>query len=546
MKKKGMILFLVLLLLCGCTNQNAQVTESRIVTQTVETVPTVSPKAGGTLYLSMRTTQTLNPLTNEDATVDRILKLMYTPLITFDGNLKPAPAVAESWVYSEDGRMLSISLKQDIYWSDGTAVTAEDVIFSMNAIRASSENSVYKKCMQNVIGFSRDGNYKVNVTFNKPSSGNIYNMCFPVICAHYYGADNVVTSAKNLEPMGNGAFKFESFTPAKELRLSKSENSFGQTPYIDNICVIISPDESTDLYSFDQGLTDIVSTNITEMGKYDATKKTKRFEYTTNYYDFIGFNFNRSMFQDKSVRKAVAYCVPKENILESVYLNHAADAATPINPNSWLYEESVQKYHYDLSHAKVLLEESGWIDSNNDKIRDRNVNEFFETLKVSILVNEENEERRQIALRLADEMKTIGFDVSINVEPFEVYSQKLQERDYDIFIGGWQFSVVPDYSFMLHSNQASNGTNYASYKNEQMDELLNSAYSAVKEEDVKVAYSNLQKYIAEEIPYLSLVFRNSALFTNKRIYGEIQPLENNIYHAINEWFIYEETENNNK
>lgn len=545
MKKKGMILFFVLLLLCGCTNQNTEVTESKTVTETVETVSEVSPKSGGTLYLSMRTTQTLNPLTNEDATVDRILKLIYTPLVTFDENLKPVPSIAESWNYSEDGKTLSISLKQDIYWSDGTPVTAEDVIFSMNAIRASSENSVYKKCMQNVVGFSRDGNYRVMVTFNRPFSGNIYSMCFPVICAHYYGKDNIITSEKNLEPMGNGPFQFKSFTPAKELRLVKSENSFGKVPYIDEVCVIISPDESTDLYSFDQGLTDIVSANITEMGKYDATKKTKRFEYTTNYYDFIGFNFNRSMLQDKNVRKAIAYCIPKENILESVYLNHAEDAATPVNPNSWLYEDDVQKYHYDLAHAKVLLEESGWADSDNDKIRDRNINEFFETLKVSILVNEENEERRQIAVRLADEMKTIGFDVSINVEPFEIYTQKLQERDYDIFVGGWQFSVVPDYSFMFHSNEASDGTNYASYKNEQMDQLLDAAYEAVQEEDVKTAYSNFQKYAADEIPYISLVFRNSALFTNKRIYGEIQPLENNIYNNINEWFI-EETENNNK
>lgn len=545
MKKEGMILFLLLFLLCGCNNQNTEVTESKTVTQIVETVSEVSPKSGGTLYLSMRTTQTLNPLTNEDATVDRILKLVYAPFITFDENLKPVPSIAESWSYSEDGRTLSVSLKQDIYWSDGTPVTAEDVIFSMNAIRASSENSVYKKCMQNVAGFSRDGNYRVTVTFNRPFSGNIYSMCFPVICAHYYGKDNIITSEKNLEPMGNGPFQFKSFTPAKELRLVKSENSFGKIPYIDEVCVIISPDESTDLYSFDQGLTDIVSANITEMGKYDATKKTKRFEYTTNYYDFIGFNFNRSMLQDKNVRKSIAYCIPKENILESVYLNHAEDATTPVNPNSWLYEDAVQKYHYDLSHAKVLLEESGWTDSDNDKIRDRNINEFFETLKVSILVNEENEERRQIAIRLADEMKTIGFDVSIDVEPFEIYSQKLQERDYDIFVGGWQFSVVPDYSFMFHSNEASEGTNYASYKNEQMDQLLNAAYAAVKEEDVKTAYSNFQKYAAEEIPYISLVFRNSALFTNKRIYGEIQPLENNIYNNVSEWFI-EETENNNK
>lgn len=542
MKKKLLLFVLFLSVLTGCTQQNIATEQTIETPKIVEPEQTVSPQSGGTLRLSMRITQTLNPLINEDSTVDRILKLIYKPLIKIDASSKPVPSIAESWSFSEDGRTLSIALRQDIYWQDGTTLDSEDVIFSMNTIQNSSENSVYKKCMEKVVNYSRNGSYGVTVTFNEPFSGNIYAMCFPVICSHYYGREDILTSKKNLEPMGNGFFKFKSFTPTKELLLEKSDNSFGSLPYIDEISVTITPDEPTDLYSFDQGLIDIISANITEMGKYDATKRTKRYEYTTNYYDFIGFNFNRTILQDKNIRKAIAYSIPKEAIMESVYLGHAEDAATPINPKSWLYEDEVQKYHYDLAHAKVLLEDSNWIDSDNDKIRDRKMNEFYETLKISILVNEENEERRQVAQRLSDELTSIGFEVVIDVEPFETYVQKLTDKDFDIFIGGWQISVMPDYTFLLHSSQANGGTNYAGYANEQMDTLLNTAYSATKEEEIQAAYSALQKYTAEELPYVSLVFRNSALFSSKRVYGEIEPIENNIFENINEWFLYEENQ----
>ena len=244
------------------------------------------------------------------------------------------------------------------------------------------------------------------------------------------------------------------------------------------------------------------------------------------------------MFQDKNIRKAVAFALPREAILESVYLTHATLADTLVNPTSWLFDNNTIKYTYNTEEADKLLRASNWIDSDHDSIRDRKTNELSETLKVSILVNEENEARRQIATRLADELRALGFDVSIDVQPFESYMQKLAAKDYDMFIGGWQLSVVPDYSFMLHSSQIGNG-NYAAYNSAEMDGILGAAYGAVKEQELRTAYSKLQKYTAEELPYISIAFRNSALFSAERVYGNVHPLENNIFDNINEWFLYD-------
>lgn len=539
MKKKLLLLIVACVMFLGACSKQEEVSlpeqSEPIAEAAPENAPT--PKSGGTLKLAMRTTQTLNPLMNEDETVDNILKLIYEPLIKLDNTGKAVPSIAESWSFSEDGSVLTLQLKNNILWHDGSTLTAEDVTFSMTTIRNSSENSVYKKCMENVAAFSSTGRNTVNITFLRPFSSNINYLCFPVISASYYRGG--ATNEKNLSPMGTGSFRFESFIPSKELRLTATESSLKKRPYIDNVEAVVIPDKNTDLYSFDQGVIDAISAVETDMGKYDNSKNTKRYEYTMNYYDFVGFNFNTSILQDKRVRQAIAFSVPKEDIIDGVYLGHAVNADTAINPQYWLYEPETKKYDYNLSEARNLLKEAGWVDTNSDKIRDKTINEYSEMLRLNILYNKENEERRQTAIRLADELKALGFEITLDGQPYDIYVEKLNNKDFDLFIGGWQLSSILDYSFMFHSSQINGGTNFISYSNESMDALLNNAYNAVTEDAVKAAYSGLQKHMAEELPYISLVFRKSAVFTRERINGDIMPLPENVYDNIDSWFIDE-------
>ena len=550
MKKLLLLCVALLLALAGCEKQleeeNIESTEQQNIQQIenaqqqkAEVSQQIPVQEGGTLYLSMRNAITLNPLLNQDASVDSILKLIYMPLIRLDEKHKPVPSVAESWSFDEGGTVLTLNLRSDIYWQDGTNLTADDVIYSFNTLQRSADsNAVYKDCMNYIRSYRKTSAYSVEIVFYQNFSGNLYTLLMPIISAQYYGT-RVANSDKNMIPMGNGYFQFDSYVPAKEMRLKKCNSSFGTTAHIDEIVVNISTDEDTDLYSFEQKLTDLLILGSSDMGISDNDNSTKYYEYATNYYDFIGFNFSRSLFQDINVRRAIASVTPKESILDSIYFGHGVIAETPINPTYWYYEPEVAKYNFDIGQAKDYLEASNWKDSDGDGILDRTTNEFLETFKVSILYNTENEIRKQIAIRLGDELRGIGAEVSLDGQPYDGYVQKLQSGDFDLFVGGWQFSVVPNYSFMLHSAQIAL-TNYARYQNGDMDTLLGIAYSAVKEEDIIVAYSNLQKKIAEELPYVSVAFRNFVALSSERVHGNVKPLENNIFDNINEWFLYEQ------
>lgn len=531
-------MLIMIFLLTGCQKKEigtSDTKEQKVVSEEKTTQATQVKEEGNTLYLAMRTVQTLNPLLNADETVDNILKLIYMPLIQLDEKRKPVPCIAKSWHFGEDKRTLFLELNSNIAWQDGTALTADDVIFSLNTIRSAAPESVYKDVMGYIAGYNKTGEYSLSITFQQVFSGNIYALSFPVISSSYYRGESVLNSEKNMAPMGNGYFKFDYFKPTKELKLEKNQNCFWGAPKIEEVLVSISADKGTDFYSFKQGIINVLAADVTDIGKYDSTKNTNLFEYNSNYYDFIGFNFQKSLFQDIHIRQAVAYALPKDAILDSVYLGHGVLADTPINPTSWLHEDKVQKYPYSLVEADKLLQASHWKSKAKGGIRERNTNELAETLKTSILVNEENEARRQIAVRLADELRALGFDVTIDVQPYEAYVQKLENKDFDMFIGGWQLSVVPDYSFMLHSSQINGGRNYSAYSSEEMDGLLAAAYGAVDDTQVQKAYSNLQKNIAKELPYVSIAYRNSALFADERINGNIKPLENDIFYTISQW-----------
>ncbi len=555
---KKLILFTIaLLLLITACNKQRQETAEQLTQQTEQTEQTeqqteieqqpeeqkapqqeIPVQEGGTLYLAMRNATTLNPLLNQDASVDNILKLIYMPLIRLDENYKPAPSIAESWSFDEGGAVLTLSLRSDIYWQDGTNLTADDVIYSFDILsRTADVNAVYKKCMNYIRTYRKLSDYSIEIGFHQNFSGNLYALLMPIISRQYYG--NIKTSGKDMIPMGNGYFQFENYLPAKEMRLKNCISSFGPTAHIDEIVVNISTDKDTDLYSFEQGLTDILFLGSFDIGKSDHENDTKYYSCTTNYYDFIGFNFSKSLFQDINVRKAIASITPKESLLENVYLGHGAIAETPIHPTYWFYEPEVTKYDFSVLQAKDYLRASNWKDTNEDGILDRTTNELAETFRVSILYNTENEIRRQIAIRLGDELRGIGAEVSLDGQPYDVYTQKLQAGDFDLFVGGWQLSVIPNYSFLLHSAQVGL-TNYTRYQNGDMDALLGVAYNAVKEEDIKMAYRNLQKKITEELPYVSIAFRDYALLSSDRVHGNVKPLENNIFDTINEWFLYEE------
>lgn len=555
--KKLIIIFIIALIFSSCSNISEQntTTQTEITTKSVERV-TITPEAGGTLNVAIRNPKTLNPLLNEDASIDEILKLIYDDLIVLDENQKPFPNIASSWDISPDGTSLTIKIRDNIYWHDGNSVNAYDVNFSINTIKSAPDTSVYKSCVNNIASTFVIDNYTIQINCKQPSSLEIYNFNFPIISYNYYLGENVLTSDKNMIPMGSSAYEFESLDEMKSLNLKRNPRWFKNSQstitvseedikiydfkYIDNIKANIVPKKDAELYMFDQKQIDFLSTDVVDWEKYSGTKETTIDEYVTNDYDFLGINFNNSILNDVLVRQALSYAIPKEKIAKDIYLEHVTLTDTPINPKSWLKSSNEIVYNYDLVKSKELLTQAGWIDSDGNNILDKDGRE----LQFYLMVNSENPQRLEVADLIKETFSQIGIVVEIDIQDYETYVQNLQSKKFDAFLGGWKLSIVPDLSFAFHSSQIAGGNNFISYNNADMDSLLQQAKSAIGDEAMIEAYKNLENHMIAQLPYISLYFRNAAVLMNEglktsdnyKVYESL-PFKNNVYSEIGNYII---------
>ena len=527
MVKKIIIFCLLPFVLAGCENNlnNEQKSQKSALEQILkiddeqETKDKPSPQNGGTLKMSMRIPKTLNPLINDDVTVDRALKLIFEPLFYIDTNSKVVPNIAQSYSLSSDGLELTVNLRQDALWQDGERITAEDVVYSLDTIKA-NPTSFYSRTMTNLESFRALDSSTLVIRYSG-AYACMYNLCFPVIPKHYYSKKT--DEDLNMKPMGSGLYKFESYDTVKKMTLTKSSN-FKGTPYIDSVEFIITDNDETDLYAFEQEVTDVITVDVSQWGKFNNLENAKSVRVNTNSFEFLGYNFNNPVFQNINVRKAIACALPSSEITESIYLSNAVQSLVPVNPNSWLScKDELTFYEYNLQNAAQFVAQSGF---------------SSDALAFGLIVNEDNNERCESANLIANCLNQIGMKVTVIKMPFDEYKKALDENSFDMFVGGVKLSSTPDLRCLLASYSTSGaGINYTNYSDENMDLLLGQACEAVGEEEYKKYMCEIQKYCADQLPFIGILFKDSIVLTNKNVYAEGSPTSDNSLTDIQKWFI---------
>jgi len=527
MKKTIAVCLAALLMITACAKK---VEEQPTVTPTGMAAPPTAtvapmPQHGGQINLTMRVPKTLNPLNNADVTVDAVLRLLFEPLAVLDDSMKPAPntMLVKSMELSADGMSVLVQLRGGVKWSDGTAITSADIAFSVETLRRAPEDAVYKDAVANILSVDAVDESTARINMIQPFGAVLYLLMFPIIPMHHYrgaqppaGETPPPNETNAFAPLGNGLYVFDSYTAAEKLRLKASDAALQGRPYIDEISVQMSPDRASDLNAFEQKLADVVMPEIRDWARYRSEQATRVAEYMTMYFEFVGFNFDKELMTNPLVRQLALFAVDAEGFIEGLYHESAMRARVPVNPLSWLHNQTL---------AAVALDEAA-------------MNAAAAGQAVTILVNEENAERVRVAERLEAVFTAAGAAVTLVSLPFDAYSARLAEGSFDIFVGGYNLAAVPDLSFMLHSQNIGT-TNLLRYSDERMDELLVNAANAVSEQDFLRAMQTLQAYIAERLPCVGLVFRKSAVLMDTRVIAEPKPAADDVYRGMKSWFINE-------
>lgn len=512
MKLRAVSLILALCFLAvGCGGSNTTENKSTV---DAEQSKTDNASVGGIMTLAMHKPETLNPIKNRDNTVDKILRLIYEPLFVVNENMQVVPNLAES--YEVNGNTVTLKLKSGVKWEDGNTVTADDVIYTLKQIEDADLDTIYKSCSENIESYSKTDDLTVKISYSKGLGSVGYSLCFPVIPKHYYNGK----AAEDIKPVGNGAYRFSGYTLVKELKLAASETGLNGRPYISNINVEIISDTNTEIKALEAGVVDAMTLDINSLGYLPTELSGNGVEFPTNQFEFIGFNIKNNLFSNINVRQGLAHLIPRESIINDIYLNKMTESVTPLNPSN-IYTSKVgeDSYEFDSNLAGTLILAGG---------------KSFESFNFNILVNIENSARVESAKLISESFNSVGMNTRVEAVSFSEYSERLKNGNFDIYLGGVRLKENMDIASLAAS---SGNINYGGYADVNMDKLIGDCTSAISEEGYKAALNELNKYISSQLPVVGIGFKSELLVTNGRIKGEKKPSVNNIFGNVHQWYI---------
>ncbi|OGO77157.1 MAG: hypothetical protein A2Y23_14185 [Clostridiales bacterium GWB2_37_7] len=496
------------------------------------------PSAGGVLVMGSVEPRELNPLRVNSMSFLDVSKLLFEQLAEYDSSLKLAPVIAQSWGFVDGTSQFEVNLKNNIFWSDGEKITSADVVYSLDIIK-NAENSVFKEKLLHIYSYQAVDENTVRIVFDQVYADAFDVLTIPIIPKHVFeGNENAV-------PVASGPYKVSNYTKLKKLELVPNEKWIrlgsvkenGINPYIEKIEIQFINDLDAFSTAFQAKELDVLHSQSYDWEKYSEMKDVKIYKYTSLYYDFIGFNYNNSIFQDQAVRRSIMAAINRKGIIDKYLLGNAVLTDVPVNPNSWLYDDKEVNSSYSKVNAQNLLKDAGFVDSNNDKILERKYDDITQTLRFTLITNSENEFRQKAALEIKKNLEEVGFAVEIKTVSFEEMKGAIASKNYDAVLTGYNLSPNQDLSFAFHSSQIGSGKNFMSYSNLNMDNLLYQAYTSTDDNVRKETYSKIQQAFRDEVPSVSLFFRESAIVVRDKVKGEITPDTINPYRSIQNWFI---------
>ncbi|WP_425449569.1 ABC transporter substrate-binding protein [Dethiothermospora halolimnae] len=575
MKLKRVIYFLLMSILsisisaCGI---NGDINNDTSEQSNKEKNKEYEPTYGGEIVVPVIDVETLNPLLNKSKSQYYFNKLVFEGLFSYDEDLSIKKQLVENYSIRENGRIISLELKENVKWHDGEILTSEDVEFTINTLKYANNDLAYKNMLlstynvstnkefNNIIKTRIRDNHNIDIIFDKAYGNVLESLIFPIIPKHEFigGGRNIsdsyvrALSKNNYTPIGTGPFKFDKYNKLKEIKLVANENWWGKKPYINKVTGKILDSSNLAITSFEAGQIDLTTTIGSDWEKYAQNEKVKIYEFPSTNYEFLAFNFKNEKFNSNkgnALRKAISYGIDRESIIQKVYLGHGMKSNIPLPPKSWLRSSELNKYNYNKEKAKTILEEAGWTYNSDTGVY---INEARKELVIKLLTNPYSETKRNIAELITENLSEIGIkvikDYQINL-PENITEELLNKKwgevrskivggDYEVALLEWELSNIPDLKFAFHSSQIG-ASNFIFYNNKKMDQLLLEANRVVNKQSKKNIYLEIQELLTEDLPYVGLHFKNSALLINDRLRGNINPQDYNIYNNIEEWFIPE-------
>lgn len=480
------------------------------------------------------------PFMTSDNISREVSSNFYVAPLKFDKDLEVVPFAAEKFEVLEDGLLLSFKLHENIRWSDGVELTAEDVEFTYQLMIDSETPTAYAGDFKAVKSFTVTDKYSFEVRYEKPFPRSLSTWMSAIMPKHALKnlrGHELRSSPLLRKPLSAGPYLLDQWQAGSFLRLKANPDYFEGKANIDHILYRIIPDSTTLFLELKAGKIDILGSLSSQQYLYQTNNKSFRskfniYQWLQSMYIFMGYNLKSPIFSDLRVRQAIAHAVDKEELLKGVFFGQGVSTIGPFMPGTWAYNNEIKDYTHDRAKALELLAEAGWLKGKNDLLY-KEGHPFTFTL----LVNQGNETRIKAGVLLQHQLKKIGIDVKIRTVEWAAFLKNFVDKGFfDALILGWTIPAEPDSYDVWHSSRAGGGLNFVSYANKEVDELLELGRGTFDRDKRKEYYYRMQEILHEEQPYLFLFVPYSFAAVDKRFKG-IEPAPAGIGYNRDEWWV---------
>lgn len=516
--------------------------------------------------------KTFNYLLSQESTSTEVLGMMYEGLITIDPTTNEIlPALAESWVVSDDGQTITYTLKENLKWSDGAPLSVDDVVFTFNDLVL---NEAIPTDTRDILRIGEEGKLpavrklderRVEFKIPEPFAPFLRVTGIGILPKHALEASIktkdasgnllfLTTWGTNTDPstiVGNGAYKIKRFVPGERIVFERNpyywqKSSQGaQQPYIEEMTWPVVNSQDAEFVRFRSGDVDMMSVTP---DNFSLIKQDEgQGDYTvynggpTPTRLFMTFNLNKGSLNGKPVvdpvksawfntlefRQAVAYAIDRETMLNNIFKGLGEMQNSQIAPQSPYFAESgLPEYDYNLEKAKALLTAAGFSYQGN-QLYDKAGN----PVRFILQTNVGNEIREQAGAQIKQNLAKIGIKVDFQPMDFNKLVENMDSTlSWEAIVLGFGAGVEPNSSANLwladgglhFFNQQPQGQpplpgRVVAPWEQQISNLYIKAAQEMDEAKRKALYVETQKLVQTHLPFIHLIGQYSMAAVRNKV-----------------------------
>lgn len=463
------------------------------------------PVTGGTILIAtLGEASSINPLTVNDTEGTWRCKMLYDQFIELDlETLEPGPAIAKSWTVSDDGTVYTFLMDENVTFSDGTPLTAQDIEFTISAFSTQTVASpavdnftaivgaqeFYDSSADSISGVDVIDEYTIEITLAEPNASWVSKLqTLKPLPKHLLDGKDLVNDEFFQAPVGAGPYMFQSWSTGQDFVAERNPHYYREDqPYLDSFTHRVIPDSQTLVIS--------VQTSEVDGSEFVLPTQAEQVRALGNYiveskppgYDTNGWNFghnNNEFLSDVRVRRAIAMAIDTEIFASDFLLGLGTVATGPIPSGNWAYNDNVSPLPYDPEQAMALLEEAG-----------------ATGIKLRATTNAGNQFREDWVTYTQQSLEQVGITVEPDIKEWALVVQDGTKGTFELICPTFAGVIVdPDELYSrLHSGEPQN---VSGYSNPDADALLEEGRTTVDQEERTRIYGELQELLVEDVAVL--------------------------------------------